>query len=55
MGRVVVVLSLLGTALIDFYSDVGHISEAIKVYSSLNCRKDYIMSNSLIFGCVRNR
>lgn len=52
MGRDMVVL---GTALIDFYSDVGHISEAIKVFSSLNCRKDNVMCNSLIFGCVQNR
>ncbi|XP_015890187.3 pentatricopeptide repeat-containing protein At5g66500, mitochondrial [Ziziphus jujuba] len=51
MGRDVV----LGTALIDFYSDVGHFGEAIKVYSGLDCRKDDIMRNSLIFGCVQNR
>ncbi|KAF3439029.1 hypothetical protein FNV43_RR17304 [Rhamnella rubrinervis] len=52
MGRDMVVL---GTALIDFYSDVGHISKAIKVFSSLNCRKDNVMCNSLIFGCVQNK
>ncbi|KAL4023767.1 pentatricopeptide repeat-containing protein [Cucumis melo var. makuwa] len=46
---------VLGTALVDFYSSVGCISEAMKVYTSLNCRKDDIMLNSLISGCVRNK
>lgn len=52
MGRDMVVL---GTALIDFYSDVGQISEAIKVFSCLNCRKDDVMFNSFIFGCLQNK
>ncbi|XP_038901893.1 pentatricopeptide repeat-containing protein At5g66500, mitochondrial [Benincasa hispida] len=46
---------VLGTALVDFYSSVGCISEAMKVYTSLNCRKDDIMLNSLISGCVKNK
>ncbi|XP_028760353.1 pentatricopeptide repeat-containing protein At5g66500, mitochondrial-like [Neltuma alba] len=52
MGRDMVVLS---TALIDFYSSVGHISEALKVFYTLNCSKDDMMHNSLISGCLRNR
>ncbi|GMY11468.1 pentatricopeptide repeat-containing protein At5g66500, mitochondrial [Fagus crenata] len=52
MGRDLVVL---GTALIDFYSAVGCIEEGIKVFSSLHCRKDDVMCNSLISGCVRNQ
>lgn len=52
MGRDLVVL---GTALIDFYSHVGYIGEAIKIYRNLNWRKDDIMSNSLISGCIRNK
>jgi pentatricopeptide repeat protein len=52
MGRDLVVL---GTALIDFYSAVGCIEEGIKVFSSLHCRKDDVMRNSLISGCVRNQ
>ncbi|XP_059655694.1 pentatricopeptide repeat-containing protein At5g66500, mitochondrial-like isoform X2 [Cornus florida] len=52
MGRDLVVLS---TALIDFYSSVGYIDEAIKVYGKLSLRKDDVMRNSLISGCVRNQ
>ncbi|KAJ7944255.1 Pentatricopeptide repeat-containing protein [Quillaja saponaria] len=52
MGRDLVVL---GTALIDFYSSVEHIDDAVKVFSSLNCRKDDAMHNSLISGCIRNQ
>ncbi|KAL5754609.1 hypothetical protein ACOSP7_022829 [Xanthoceras sorbifolium] len=52
LGRDLVVL---GTALVDFYSVVGFISEAMKVFSGLNGRVDDIMRNSLISGCVQNR
>lgn len=52
MGRDLVVL---GTTLIDFYSSVGNIDEAIKVFSSLNQSCDRVMWNSMIAGCVRNR
>ncbi|KAI5581490.1 hypothetical protein POPTR_007G022500v4 [Populus trichocarpa] len=52
MGRDLVVL---GTALIDFYSNVGYISEAMKVFSCLSCRKDEVLRNSLIAGCVKHR
>ncbi|XP_059458211.1 pentatricopeptide repeat-containing protein At5g66500, mitochondrial [Corylus avellana] len=52
MGRDLVVL---GTALIDFYSSIGCIEEAITVFSSLDRGKDDMMRNSLISGCVRNR
>ncbi|KAK9284543.1 hypothetical protein L1049_023718 [Liquidambar formosana] len=52
MGRDLVVL---GTALIDFYSNVGCIEEAMKVYYNLNWRKDDVMRNSLIAGCIQNR
>ncbi|KDP21749.1 hypothetical protein JCGZ_03379 [Jatropha curcas] len=57
-GLVVVMsrdLVVLGTALIDFYSSVGHVSEAMKVFSSLSWRKDNVMCNSLIAGCIQNR
>ncbi|KAI9113399.1 hypothetical protein K1719_015326 [Acacia pycnantha] len=52
MGRDLVVLS---TALIDFYSSVGRITEVLKVFYTLNCTKDDMMHNSLISGCLRNR
>ncbi|KAK1373488.1 Pentatricopeptide repeat-containing protein [Heracleum sosnowskyi] len=52
MGRDLVVL---GTALIDFYSRVGHIGEAIKIYRGMSGRKDDIMCNSMISGCIRNK
>ncbi|KAF9678288.1 hypothetical protein SADUNF_Sadunf07G0019300 [Salix dunnii] len=51
MGRDLVVL---GTALIDFYSNVGYIGEAMKVYSCLSCREDEVLRNSLIAGCVKH-
>ncbi|XVF31603.1 hypothetical protein REPUB_Repub17cG0005300 [Reevesia pubescens] len=57
-GMVVVLgcdLVILSTALIDFYSDMGHISEALKVYSSLNNMMDNVMHNSLIRGSIKNR
>ncbi|KAJ9153370.1 hypothetical protein P3X46_026817 [Hevea brasiliensis] len=52
MGRDLVVL---GTALIDFYSSIAHISEAMKVFSSLSWTKDDIMCNSFITRCIQNR
>ncbi|XP_054809315.1 pentatricopeptide repeat-containing protein At5g66500, mitochondrial [Prosopis cineraria] len=52
MGRDLVVLS---TALVDFYSSVGQIDEALKVFNTLNCTKDDMMHNSLISGCLRNQ
>ncbi|KAK4774055.1 hypothetical protein SAY87_029074 [Trapa incisa] len=52
MGRDFVVL---GTSLIDFYSSVQDIDEAIKVYSSLGESKDGVMCNSMIAGCVKNK
>ena len=51
-GRDIVFLS---TALIDFYSDMEHISEALKVFSNLNNMMDNVMCNSLIRGCIKNR
>ncbi|KAK0603403.1 hypothetical protein LWI29_004579 [Acer saccharum] len=57
-GLVVVLgrdLVVLGTALVDFYSVVGLITEAMKVFSGLDGRVDDIMRNSLISGCIRNR
>ncbi|KAM7529688.1 hypothetical protein LguiB_033098 [Lonicera macranthoides] len=52
MGRDLVVLS---TALIDFYSTVEFIDEAMKIYRNLSWRNDKIMQNSLISGCVLNK
>ncbi|GAA0169129.1 hypothetical protein LIER_43837 [Lithospermum erythrorhizon] len=57
-GMVVVIgrdLVVLGTALVDFYSSLGYIDKAIKIYQTLNWTKDDIMHNSLIFGCVINK
>lgn len=48
-------LVVLGTALIDFYSSIGHISEAMKVFSTLSWTKDDVMCNSFITRCVQNR
>ncbi|CAH2043083.1 unnamed protein product [Thlaspi arvense] len=48
-------LVVLGTAMISFYSSVGLMSEAMKVYISLNVHTDEVMLNSLISGCIRNR
>ncbi|OWM66389.1 hypothetical protein CDL15_Pgr013606 [Punica granatum] len=52
MGRDLVVL---GTALIDFYSNVGQIDKAMKVYSILCRSSDGVMRNSMIAGCVKNQ
>ncbi|KAL3527126.1 hypothetical protein ACH5RR_011782 [Cinchona calisaya] len=52
LGRDLVVLS---TALINFYSNLGQIDEAVEIYRTLSWRKDDIMYNSLISGCVRNK
>ncbi|KAK8468844.1 hypothetical protein PHAVU_006G134044 [Phaseolus vulgaris] len=52
MGRDMVVLS---TALIDFYSSVGCVDDALKVFCSLKGSKDDMIYNSLVSGCVRNR
>ncbi|XP_044492582.1 pentatricopeptide repeat-containing protein At5g66500, mitochondrial [Mangifera indica] len=57
-GLVVVLgrdLVVLGTALIDFYSVFGCISDAMKVFYSLDSKVDDVMKNSLISGCVQNR
>ncbi|KFK28324.1 hypothetical protein AALP_AA8G501200 [Arabis alpina] len=48
-------LVVLGTAMISFYSSVGLMSEAMKVYMSLNVHTDEVMLNSMISGCIRNR
>ncbi|CAA7056951.1 unnamed protein product [Microthlaspi erraticum] len=48
-------LVVLGTAMIGFYSSVGLMSEAMKVYMILNVHTDEVMLNSLISGCIRNR
>ncbi|KAG2327294.1 hypothetical protein Bca4012_036296 [Brassica carinata] len=48
-------LVVLGTSMISFYSSVGLMSEAMKVYFGLNVRSDEVMLNSLISGCIRNR
>ncbi|KAI6692308.1 hypothetical protein NL676_020018 [Syzygium grande] len=50
MGRDLVVLS---TALIDFYSSVGRIEEALKVYNCVD-RSESVMRNAMISACVRN-
>ncbi|CDP01992.1 unnamed protein product [Coffea canephora] len=52
MGRDLVVLS---TALINFYSHLGQIDAAMKIYRTLSCRTDDVMFNTLISGCVRNK
>lgn len=52
LGRDLVVLS---TALIDFYSVVGRIDQAMKLFNALDGRVDQIMKNSLISGCVQNK
>ncbi|XP_010024162.2 pentatricopeptide repeat-containing protein At5g66500, mitochondrial [Eucalyptus grandis] len=50
MGRDLVVLS---TALIDFYSSVGRIEEALKLYDRVDCSES-VMRNAMISACVRN-
>ncbi|KAK7412777.1 hypothetical protein VNO78_04396 [Psophocarpus tetragonolobus] len=52
MGRDLLVLS---TALIGFYSCVGCVDDALKVFYSLKGSKDDMLYNSLVSGCVRNR
>lgn len=52
MGRDLLFLS---TAMIDFYSNLGYVSEAIQVFSSVDCGKDDVMRNSMIAGCVQNK
>ncbi|KAI4381170.1 hypothetical protein MLD38_007273 [Melastoma candidum] len=52
MGRDLVVL---GTALIDFYSSVGCIEEALKVYGCFCHAGDRPMHNSILSACVRNK
>ncbi|KAG4911677.1 hypothetical protein JHK82_052279 [Glycine max] len=53
MGRDLVVLS---TALVDFYTSVGCVDDALKVFYSLKgCWKDDMMYNSMVSGCVRSR
>ncbi|KAK8989163.1 hypothetical protein V6N11_030529 [Hibiscus sabdariffa] len=51
-GRDLVILS---TALIDFYSDMERVSDALKVFSGLNDIKDHVICNSLISGCIKNQ
>lgn len=48
-------LVILAAALIDFYSDVGLIDIAIKVYVCLNCKNDNVLNNSFITACVKNK
>lgn len=45
---------VLGTALVDFYSDCGLIDEAIRVFARLQCSKDGVAHNALIAGCLKN-
>lgn len=52
MGRDLVVPS---TALINFYSHLGKIDAAMKIYRTLSWRKDDVMYNTLISGCIRNK
>ncbi|KAK6939396.1 Pentatricopeptide repeat [Dillenia turbinata] len=47
-------LIVLNTALIDFYSSLGCIGEAMKVFHDLCYRSDDVMCNSLVSGCIRN-
>ncbi|MQM14982.1 hypothetical protein Taro_047920 [Colocasia esculenta] len=46
---------VLGTALVDFYSDCGLIVRAMQVFDRLGCRKDAAAYSALIHGCVQNR
>ncbi|KAL2341477.1 hypothetical protein Fmac_009417 [Flemingia macrophylla] len=52
IGRDLVVLS---TALVDFYSSVGCVDDALKIFYGLKGWKDDVMHNSLVSACVRNR
>ncbi|GMH14876.1 hypothetical protein Nepgr_016717 [Nepenthes gracilis] len=51
-GRDLVVLS---TTLIEFYSNIGLIGEAIKIFENLSSGRDNVICNSFIAACVRNR
>ncbi|CAA6666450.1 unnamed protein product [Spirodela intermedia] len=46
--------AVLGTALVDFYSDCGLIDQAIRLFARLQCSKDDAAHNALIAGCVKN-
>lgn len=48
-------LLVLSTALIDFYSTIGCIDEALKIYSKLSCQGDDMLRNSLISACHHNK
>ncbi|KAF5197244.1 Pentatricopeptide repeat-containing protein [Thalictrum thalictroides] len=52
MGRDLLVLS---TVLIDLYASCALMEESMKVFFSLNCRKDDAVYNALLSGCVQNR
>lgn len=45
---------VLGSSLVDFYSDCGLISDAVEVFNTLRCEKDETIYNALLSGCVRN-
>lgn len=51
MGCDMVVLVIV---LIDFYLDVGLIDIVIRVYGSLNYKKDVVFYNFFIVVCVKN-
>lgn len=46
---------VLGTALLDFYSDCGLIRHAMHVFDRLGCRKDVTAYSAMIHGCVQSR
>ncbi|KAM7252346.1 hypothetical protein ACFE04_024229 [Oxalis oulophora] len=48
-------LVVLGTALVDLYSEIGCITEAIKIFSALPGKKDDVSRNSMLSACVKNR
>lgn len=48
-------LVVLSTALIDFYSCIGCIDEALKIYIGLSCRCDDMLQNALISACNHNK
>ncbi|GAB2282755.1 hypothetical protein Dimus_017295 [Dionaea muscipula] len=52
MGRDLVAL---GTTLIEFYSNIGLIDEALKIYGGLSSKQDDIMCNAFIAGCLKNQ
>ncbi|XP_077227976.1 pentatricopeptide repeat-containing protein At5g66500, mitochondrial-like [Tasmannia lanceolata] len=47
-------LLVLGTALIDLYSNCGFLEDAIQVFCNLNWVKDDVIYNVLLSGCVKN-